>query len=257
MRPFSRGMLAWPGVMLAASQARADPQGLSTYVPVQVEDALVIRFGEFELQGVGRFNKDTHSGSGHDLWILTPEVKYGATKRLELIVGPTYSTGNQGGANQGGGSFTALYQFNGNSTYVPAFAVQAGYTTPFGAGEKSAQIALEAIATKYFGPSDTSPRLHLNLFWTHRTTPGATTRDDQLAIGVAYSMLVRSDTAMVIDFVHGALSSKGKDENIVDAGFRHEIGSSWAVSVGAGAGIAANSPNYRFIFALQKAFQLF
>ena len=257
MRPIVARGCAVVAVVCAASHARADPQGLSTFVPVQVEDALVIRLGEFELQGVGRFDKDTHTSAGHDLWTLTPEVKYGATKRLELIVGPSYSTGNQGGANQGGGSFTALYQFNDNSAYVPAFALQAGYTTPFGAGEKTAQYNMRAIATKYLGRSDTSPRLHLELFWTHRATPSPTTRDDQLAIGLAYSMLVSSSTAMVIDVVHGALSAKGKDENIFDLGFRHELGSGWALSAAAGAGVAADSPNYRFIFAIQKAFQLF
>lgn len=247
-------------VPLAVPLARAAPgaaQGTSTFVPVQVEDALVIRLGEFELQDATRFTKTTSNKAGHDLWDLTPEVKYGVTKRLQLVIGTDYATGNQSGANQGSGSFTATYQFNDNSKYLPAFAVKGGYDTPYGAGDKTAVYRFKAIATKYLGASATSPRLDINLIWNHRTTPGATTRSDQLAFGVAYSMLVGPDTAMVVDYVHGAAPTVGEDENIIDIGFRHLITSSLAISLGGGFGVGRYSPNYRMMFALQQSFQLF
>ena len=38
-------------------------------------------------------------------------------------------------------------------------------------------------------------------------------------------MLIRSDTALVVDDVHGATSAKGKIENIVNVGIRHEVDS--------------------------------
>ena len=256
-RPAARAAFSAIPWLLAATGAWADPQGTSTYVPVQIEDAYVVRLGEFELQSVARFDKNTHGSAGPDLWNLTPEVKFGATKNLELIVGTNYAAGNQSGANQGAGSFVALYNINPNTTYVPAFAVQVGYATPYGSGQKTATYTLKGIATKNLGPPDSSPRLDLNVIWTHRTQAEGSTRGDQLQFGVAYSMLIRSDTALVVDYVHGATSSKGKTENIVDVGFRHEVTSNLALSVGAGIGVGGDSPNYRFIFALQRSFQLF
>ena len=40
-----------------ANPALADPQALSTNVPVQTQDALAVRAGVMELQGVGVYNK--------------------------------------------------------------------------------------------------------------------------------------------------------------------------------------------------------
>lgn len=252
---------AWAGcavaLLAAPVAARADPQGTSTFVPVQVQDAYVVRVGELELQNVDRFTKNTHGSSGHDLWNLTPEIKYGVTKHLEVVVGTSYATGNQSGANQGAGSFAALYNINPNTTYIPAFAVGVGYATPYGAGQKTAAYTFEGIATKNLGPSDASPRLHFNVIWTHRTQPEESTRADQVQFGVAYSMLLDKHTAVVADYVHGAAPTKRKTEDIVDVGFRHELTPSLALSVGAGIGIGGDSPNYRFIFAVQKSFQLF
>ena len=110
----------------AAGAARADPQGLSPFVPVETEDALAVRLGELDFQGVARFTKDTHNSSGGDLWNWSPEVKLGGpVKGLELIAGLPYATGNQSGANQGSGHFVAFYQFNDDGP-VPAGACHRG-----------------------------------------------------------------------------------------------------------------------------------
>ena len=97
----------------------------------------------------------------------------------------------------------------------------------------------------------------MNLIWTHRTQPGESTRADQLALGVAYSMLVRDDTALVVDFVHGAKPESAQELRTSSmSGFRHEISSSLAVGAGLGAGVAQQSPGYRFIFAVQIAYRV-
>ncbi len=70
-------------------------------------------------------------------------------------------------------------------------------------------------------------------------------------------VLLDKDTAVVADYVHGAAPTKRKTENIVDIGFRHELTPNLALSVGAGVGVGGDSPNYRFLFAVQKSFQLF
>lgn len=246
------GVLLVPG-----GQALADPQSLSTNVPVQTQDALPVRTGSLELQGVGVYTRDDHNSKGRDLLNLSPTVKFGAVKGLQLDITAPYAVGDQSGADQGSGGFDFLYNFNDPTPTFPALAVQAGYQIPYGAGHHTSQYFVRGLATQWLGPNDKSPRLHLNLNWTHATTPSSTNRKDVLEISAAYSMLVSDTTALVVDVVHGAKSSKGQNQTIADAGLRWEINNEWALSGGVGVGIGQQSPAFRILFAIQRGFHLF
>ena len=243
-------------VAFAPIMAHADPQGLSVNVPVQVEDAFPVAFGYLELQGTDRFTRDPHARSGSDLLALSPTLKLGALPGLQVDLGSSYNFGNQGSANSAA-ALDALYNLNNQSTYVPALAMHAYYETPYGAGHKSVRYTLRGIATKWLGPTDRSPRLHLNLTWYHLTQPSRDQRDDQLEMVLGYSQLVSRDTALVLDVVHGAKPERGANQTIVDVGLRHEISEGWAASLGAGAGIGQQSPAFRVFFALQRELRLF
>jgi hypothetical protein len=244
-------------LVVLGGAALADPQSLSTNVPVQTQDALVVRTGALELQGVGVYTRDDHNSSGRNLLNLSPTLKVGAAKGLQLDVSAPYSVGDQSGANQGSEGFDFIYNFNRPTPTFPALAVQAGYQLPYGAGHHTSQYFVRALATQWLGPNDKSPRLHLNLNWTHSTTPSSTSRKDVLEIGVAYSMLVSDTTALVVDVVHGAKIAKGQNETIADAGLRWEINDEWALSGGVGVGIGQQSPAFRILFAIQRDFHLF
>ncbi len=240
-----------------ATGALADPQGLSTNVPVQTQDALPVRTGVLELQGVGVYTRDDYNSRGRDLLNLSPTLKIGPAKGLQIDLSVPYSTGNQSGANQGTDGFDVFYNFNDPTPTFPALAIQSGYQIPYGAGHKTSQYFVRGIATQWLGPDDKAPRLHLNLNWTHSTTPSSTSRKDVLEISVGYSMLVSSSTALVLDVVHGAKSAKGQNETIADAGLRWEINDEWALSGGVGVGIGQQSPAFRVLFAIQRDFHLF
>ena len=237
--------------------ALADPQALSTNVPVQTQDALAVRTGTLELQGVGVYTRDDHNSKGRDLLNLSPTLKLGAAKGLQLDISAPYSVGDQSGANQGSGGFDVFYNFNDPTPSFPALAVQAGYQLPYGAGHHTRNISCAERRRSGLALNDKSPRLHLNLSWTHATTPSSTNRKDVLEIGVAYSMLVSDTTALVIDVVHGAKSTKGQNETIADAGLRWEISDEWTLSGGVGVGIGQQSPAFRMLFAIQRGFHLF
>ncbi|MBN8904978.1 MAG: hypothetical protein BGO51_10110 [Rhodospirillales bacterium 69-11] len=239
------------------NRALADPQSLSSFVPVQTEDAYETNLGKLELQGVGRFTRDSHNRRGSDLWNLEPTVKLGALPGLQLDISAPYAAGSQSGANQGGYGVDVLYRFNAQTAYLPALALHAYYQEPYGAGHKSAQYTLRGIATKWLGPSERSPRLHLNLNWYHRVQPSNTQRDDQLEMSLALSTLISDRTALVTDMVHGAKPDRNANQTILEVGFRHEINDSLALSGGIGVGVGEQSPAFRAIFAIQKSFKLF
>jgi hypothetical protein len=245
----------WVALALLPSPALADPQSLSTNVPVQVEDALTTPYGGLTLQNDNRFTRDPH-GRGSGNLATSPVVKIGALPGLQIDLGPSYNFGDKGTSGAGNGTIDALYQFNKDSKYVPSFAVHGYYATPYGSGHKSAEYTVRGIATKYLG-NDMAPRLHLNLTLYHLTQPGPTQRTDQLEMAVGFSTLVRKDTALVADVVHGALPDKKRNETFIDVGLRHEITDTWAIAGGVGVGVAQESPGFRMFFALQKDFKLF
>jgi hypothetical protein len=243
--------------VLGGAPAMADPQGTSTFVPVQVQDALVVRTGTLTLQGTGVYTNDSHNSAGRDLFNMTPTLKFGPAKGVQLDISVPYAVGNQSTANQGSAGFDAFYQFTDPAPTRPALALQAGYQTPYGAGHKSAQYFARGLVTQWLGSDERAPRLHLNLDWTHVTTPSATGRRDILEIGGAFSMLLTEHTALVLDIVHGAKSTRAQNQTIVDAGVNWEVGDGWVLAGGAGVGIGQQSPAFRVIVAFQKGFQMF
>jgi hypothetical protein len=250
-----------------AAPALADPQSLSTNVPVPVQDALATKRGTLTLQGTSVYTRDDFNRKGCDLLQLSPTVKLGVAKGVQLDFTMPYAVGNQSSANQGYGAADLFYQFTEPSPTMPALAIQGGYRFfEFGPGLQSDQWFLRAAVTQWFGSNDKSPRLHLNLDWTHIPRPGNSNRSDVMEIGLAYSQLVSSSTALVLDVVHGAKTAKGQDETVFDIGLRHEFNDEWAVSAGndewavsagIGAGVFQESPAFRVLFGIQRNFHLF
>ena len=238
--------------------AYADPQGLSTNVPVQIEDAFpAIEEGQAELQWDGVYQHDPRTGAGANSLTTGPTLKLGLLPRTQFDINPGYTAGDASSANQGTTSFDALVQLRGDARLLPALALHGFYELPYGAGHKSARYTLRGAATKYLGSSKSSPRLHLNLTWVHVTQQDSQTRRDQLEIAGGLSFLVARSTAMVVDAVHGAASTTGENHTFLDAGFLHELGPNWTIGIGAGAGVAQQSPQARIFFSAQYSFGLF
>ena len=256
LRP-SPALVLLVGVLAAPAAARADPQSLSTNVPVQIEDALPVPLGTLELQGDNRFTRDPHNRRGSDLLASGPVLKLGLLPGLQLGLSPSYRFGDQSGANGGYGTADVLYRFTDNSAHVPALALHGYYAQPYGGGRGSVQYTLRGIATKHLGRGERAPRLHLNVSWYHLAQPSPTQRPDRLELVVGYSRLISGSTALVVDVVRGAKPERRASETIADVGVRREVGDGWAVSLGVGAGIARRSPAFRAFFAVQKSFRTF
>lgn len=258
MRHRAIGSITFGLICAGARSALADPQGLSTNVPVQIEDAFpAVEFGEGQLQYDGRYKRDPHDTAGSNEYTSGPTIKLGLLPHTQFDINPGYTNGDGSGAGQGTTSIDSLVQLIGNSRLLPALALHGFYEIPYGSGHKSAQYTLRGIATKYLGTSKSSPRLHLNLTWIHVTQPDRMTRRNQMEIAGGISFLVAQHTAMVLDVVHGAQATVGNNQSFIDGGFLHDIDEDWSFGLGAGAGIAQNSPQLRVFVSLQRSFELF
>ena len=124
-------------------------------------------------------------------------------------------------------------------------------------GNKSNQYFVRGLLTQWLGSNDRAPRLHLNLNCTQLTTPAKGGRSDIPEIGVAYSQLLTDKTAMVLEVVHGAKSTNGQNQTYLGGGLKWDVSDAWSLGSGVGVGVGQQSPDFRVIFAFQRALQLF
>jgi hypothetical protein len=249
------GIAVIPGILAGAATAAADPQALSSFVPITIEDAYPAGTGILELQGVTYWD---HGPKGRDLVNLAPEIKLGAFPRTQLEIESPYALGNALGHDTGSVTFGGLYQLNEQGDVLPAFAVHEDYSRGFGLRGGSSGNSLRFIATKSLGSTDAAaPRLHLNLTWLRAIDADANERTDRYQAAIGYSQLVSADTALVVDYVHTQNSARNSASNLVEAGLRHAISDDFAVSAGAGAGFGQQSPDFRVLLAIQYDFKAF
>jgi hypothetical protein len=234
--------------------AHADPQALSPFVPVTIEDAYPTATGKGEFQDVSYWD---HGPRGKDLATLAPELKLGAFPGAQLEVETPYGLGSASARYQGSFTFGGLYNLNEQGAVLPAFALHDDYSEGFGRGGGTSENNLKLIATKSLGDPWSAPRLHLNLSWIRATDATPANRTDRYQAAIGYSQSIAAHTALVVDYVHSQNAAKGQVSNLVEAGLRHEVTDAIAVSAGGGVGIGQQSPAFRLLVALQYDFDAF
>ena len=242
--------LSWTLVALlfsAAPVARAgEPDELDIFLPTTLEDAFTGEPKEGEVQGGLRFDRRR----GHDDLQIFPQFQASPTAGLLLNVSFPYTVGSGDRANQGQVSAGALYNFNRETRWLPAFALAVDASTPIGPGDRATQLQLTGVMTRTVDP-DGNKRLHLNAAWITRFAPSAEERHNQYRVVLGYSQLLDRDTAVILDYVRERQEYGERDANIVELGFRRRLGERVTVGFGGGAGIGRDSPRYRALLSLE------
>ncbi len=83
---------------MAAPARAAEPERLSSFQPLTIQDAYPTRFGQVELEAAFRWDR---TQGGNDLFEPRPRIKLGAFPGLQLSVGVPYRLGNAAGTDQG------------------------------------------------------------------------------------------------------------------------------------------------------------
>jgi hypothetical protein len=244
-------------LLSAAAMADPDPQALSSFSPMEVQDALVVPEGIMEFQGYSLYTYNPNTKTNQSTLLMDPTLKIGAFHHVQLDVTAPYTI-NPDTPNTGSSGVDGYYQFNDPTPYFPALAVQAGTTfTGYGPGKTSNSYFVRGLMTQWLGSDDHAPRLDINVGWTHVSTPPPGTRSDLWSFGVGYTQRLNDQTAFVADIVHDYLPVNNEAENFVDVGLRYVVGDGWTVSGAVGAGFAQQSPALRTLFSFQKDFGLF
>ncbi|HEU4829709.1 MAG TPA: hypothetical protein VFT04_11005 [Gemmatimonadales bacterium] len=148
-------------VCVEAAFAQIDYRNLDEGRPVRTEDAYPVERHSFELVVPYIYENERGPGRSH---LVAPELAYGiaANTMVGLKLPFTALDGGAGVDTRwgfGGPRFFGLYNFNTESPKLPAFALRADASIPFGnlAGDHVSG-ALSAIATRSWGRT----RAHIN-----------------------------------------------------------------------------------------------
>lgn len=248
-------------VSLSGAAIAADHTNLEEGLPVITEDAYPLKQGALEVQGYARFDHLRDDPRGPSRWTLTPRVEYGLANAQVSIETP-YRLGDASDTKQGEARVQGLYNFNEETTDIPAIAVAAGITRPFGRDAGGTESELKLLATKSLPPFDVSGswplsyvprRLHLNASWFHNYDPdrSASERRDRYRVGVAYSQPLGNHIVAVTDVYRETDRRPGSATNLVEGGLRYVITPQTVISGGIGVGFGSSSERFRAVVAIQ------
>jgi hypothetical protein len=231
---------------LSGSAFAVDHNNLDEGRPLRMEDAYPIAYGELSVEtGVG-VQKNRREP---DRALFPLEVLYGAYWNLHVGLGTTLGTDPRtiDDPHKSGNLRTfALYNFNQETLWLPAFATKLTLELPTGVRARGVDTTLTGIMTRSFGPL----RTHINAGYSFIGDAGAGQRTGryEFVLGAQYPLgAPRSfNTTLLADmFTEQSTHNNARNPSGVEVGFRQQLAPLVVADFGVGAelvGPAARTP---------------
>lgn len=242
-------MLVW----LFPSEALAsDHYNLEEGIPTELEDSIPTAYRNREIQGYFRWE---HVREDENELRAATILEYGIWRNTEVALEVPFMWGSavdEDGIGDVG--IHALYNFNQETAWIPAFALTGALEFPTADDSEGVDTTLKLILSKTLGRSTLWNRLHLNLAWKHNSEAEADEREDYYMAVVGWDVRVGPDTLLIIDFVREEEKKENEEANIIEAGIRYQLTPLTLLAAGAGAGIEEESPDVRVALGFQHSF---
>ncbi|WP_207485937.1 hypothetical protein [Arenibaculum pallidiluteum] len=238
----------WLGAPGVRAEPPVDPSG---GLPITIDAASRIDAGERELKL--RFGFERTDG-GRNAIVADPEVELSLARGLSVSVAPSYTFGSAEDADRGDVGFQLEYNLVEPRDGGFGLTIQPEITLPYGSGDEAAQFELMLLASRGLGTGKDAPRLHVNLAWRHLVDADPDERADRTFAAVGASLPVGGATALVLDLVREPARGRDEVDKLVEAGLRHSIAEGFVLAGGAGVGLGPDSPDFRLLLGLQRAF---
>lgn len=254
-------LFVFAGLLLVPDPAlAADHRNLEEGNPITVEDASVIAYRSIEQQPVLRYERGGERG---EVFTLEPELKWGLIKNAQLEVKVPFFIGPGDREGSGNVQVAGLYNFNLETSLVPALALRVGLEFPSGEDASGVDSTVRGILTKGFARG----RAHLNAGFTNRGDPGPGERASiyEVVVGVDHPadlgllpIAIGLDNLVMVDVVvQRAAFTQGDPLVLAEAGLRHQV-NPWALlTFGVGFGVAGESPDIQATIGYQYTFAAF
>jgi hypothetical protein len=237
-------------------QAQIDYRNLDDDRPTQVEDAYPLERFAFELISPYRV---VRSRGGQTLHALIPEIEWGVLRNVQIGVKLPVAGLDEGGTTTwglSGARWFALYNFNTESTVLPALSVRSDVVFPIGSlGGSATRGSVKVLATRSFGRS----RLHLNA--EYGFGDGATALvegTDRWWYGAAVDRTLFRRSTLVVAEVYALREADGAPVEVNAAlGVRHQWTPTLVLDLGAARRLRKGAgPDLEITFGVSQAFAL-
>lgn len=236
-------------VAVAQGQGLEELNNLDINIPNTLDDAFAAERGSVTLLGAARYDRR----HGHDTVRFFPRLLVGVAEGLQATVQVPYTVGSGPRADEGVFAVGALYNFNRETAWLPAFAASVEAGPSIGPDAHGGEMRLFGIASKTIDPQAWR-RLHLNVAWFRTFDAGEEERRDRYRVALGYSQLLLPRTVLIADYLRETLEERGeRASNILEAGVRHLVAPGLTLGGALGAGIGRDSPRFRAIFSVQFA----
>lgn len=236
---------------LVSAAGAADHTNLEPGLPLEVEDAYPTGYLNREFQLSAHYER---TAEGKNQYVVDPRLEYGFARNWQARINVPFTLGS--GDKRGSGDIGAelFYNFNTESLKLPAFAASVSAATPTGRDSSGLDTSFKFIATKTLGYAEKLQRVHLNFTYFNNASPRADERSNSYAAVAGYSQRVGPQTIFLADYVRQQEKERSVTSNIVEVGLRYQKTPLTVLSVGLGAGIGNQSPDFRATLGLQRSF---
>ena len=181
----------------AAPASAVDHSNLDDDRPLDMEDAYPIDEDEWAVEGGLGFN---HRHTEPDQGFFTLQALYGAFPNTHVTLTTSFATDPRTIDEEdksGDIQVAALYNFNQETLWAPAFGFKLGVNLPTGVGSSGVDYELKGIVTKGVGGGLT---LHFNAIWNLLNGVPFGVRDDtyKFVLGGSWAPGVPMDTRTVL-----------------------------------------------------------
>ena len=238
-------------VALASTARAADHTNLEPGLPLEVEDAYPTGYLNREFQLSGRYQR---TADGKNQYRVDPRLEYGFARNWQarINVPLTFGSGDKRGSGDIGAEL--FYNFNTESLKLPAFAASVSAQAPTGRDSSGLDTSFKLIATKTLGYAEKLQRVHLNFTYFNNASARADERSNRYAAVAGYSQRLGPQTIFLTDYVRQQEKEGGKTSDIFEVGLRYQKTPLTVLSVGLGAGLSKDSPDFRATLGLQRSF---
>lgn len=245
-------------VLLGAFQIfaqRGDPPvigyNLEPGFPTDLVDAFALEPRAFTAQGFARWEE---TDNDEDRFLFRPKVAYGITPFAHIEASVEFLTGDADRTGSGNLRLGGHYQFLDEEGMIPALAIIPAVEIPTGKDSRGLDTALTLAATRSLNISDGNDRLHFNVSWLRNAGSDNNEREHYYRIAFGYSRQFVENLTLVGNFVREEQRAKRQEANIIEAGALFQLDDRMTVSLSAGFGVAAESPDFRFGSGFQWSF---
>ncbi len=247
-------------ILLAPPLWAADHRNLEEGIPTEIEDASSIAFRSLEQQSVFKFE---HGGERGEIFRLEPELQWGVIKNGQVGLRVPFFVGV--GDREGSGDILleGLYNFNVETRTVPATALRVGFELPSGKDSEGVNSVVKGILTKGMQQS----RFHLNAGFTNLGAARGGERDFRYKIGLGtdhpldfglFPLAIGLDNLVIADVFVEQSALKGEHPLwTAELGVRHQFNPWTVFTMGAGAGLSHEAPDYLLTVGYQYTFAAF